>query len=200
MRANPRQYAKAISHIQKAGFTWVVGAGLYSKVISNPNRPDLGVIKICNTIDNWPRYIAWATRNGYAGNCAPYVHWLRTFDGFYVAYMERLSHTVNDSNRDTKFYVRLLKSYVEDDELEYPEYSESCCPWNEERHYGFLKFLDDFRSSFATEDNHWDLHLGNFMLDRGENRLILTDPLQSRSSTAIRIKKGTVASECIMED
>src|SRR5258707_15634880 len=72
----------------------LIGHGLYSSVYSIPNTLDK-VIKV-GSLDEWPSYIQWATKNGHAGKFAPKVYSLKFHDEFYVAIMERLVCTIND--------------------------------------------------------------------------------------------------------
>jgi hypothetical protein len=78
----------------------LLGKGLYSNVFAAPKSDK--VIKVAD-MDEWPRYILWATKNGYAGNFAPKVYSLKFHDGYYVATMERLVATIQDIRNEEKY-------------------------------------------------------------------------------------------------
>jgi hypothetical protein len=122
--SNAFEFRKAL---EKRGFV-KLGEGHYSAVYGKPGYDR--VIKVSRTLDNWIDYVAWASKNGFAGNFAPKVYSWKRFKNatpfvprpweweynnpgaqdWSVAIVERMKETLNaDSQlaKDFKIIERL---------------------------------------------------------------------------------------------
>jgi len=150
--------AKLMSFLRKHQFEFL-GSGLYSDVFA-PAGSDR-VIKVCRQCDDWPKYIFWATKHGYAGLHAPKVHSFRFIEdgrhSFYIASMERL-YPLTDDARELRREVL----------------------WNSSKRAApFHTFIKKLQQEFPQAD---DLHDGNWLC-RKDGALVLTDPLRASSSS-----------------
>jgi hypothetical protein len=164
-----------VHRLERRGYERL-GDGLYSIVLAKPGSNK--VVKVARCLDDWPRYIAWASMRGELGNKAPLVTSLKVMRQsepdcwgnpahFYVAVMERLSATLTQhraaaegaaSAEALKLYRAFLGCRT------YPD--------------GWQGYMDELRRTFA----HLDLHGGNWML-RLDGSMVLTDPLSTSLST-----------------
>src|SRR6266436_6324281 len=92
------------NNLRAKGFE-TIGHGLYANVFAKPNSDK--VVKVA-ALDNWPTYIKWATKKGYAGKFAPKVDSLKFYDDFYVAIMERLVGTMHDFKKFSSIHIELF--------------------------------------------------------------------------------------------
>lgn len=105
--------------LEKRGFK-KLGSGAYSSVYAKDGYDR--VIKVTRYLDNWIDYVAWASKNGYAGSFAPRVYswkrfgfdpekpkkqqsmfyWERHSNGWSVAVVERMKETLNADSQLAK--------------------------------------------------------------------------------------------------
>jgi len=151
----------------------VIGKGLYANVFAKPNSDK--VVKVA-AWDNWPTYIKWATKNGYAGKFAPKVENLKFYDDFYVATMERLVGTINDFLDGYSVHHGLYREITLWHHDETSEATE------------LLEFVAKLRAENLTGD--W--HPGNVMV-RKDGQIVVTDPSSARfKGRRFRIKRGQI--------
>jgi hypothetical protein len=172
------QQIEYANKLQKLGFE-LVGKGLYANVFAIPNTDK--VIKVAS-LDGWPEYIRWSTKNGYAGKFAPKVDSLKFYESFYVAVMERLVDTMRgfeDYGRTSdqfKLYKKVIQAWR----------------WNKENGNDnegateLVQFMEKLREAGMTGD----LHDGNVMV-RKDGQIVVTDPVSySNSEERFKIKSG----------
>ena len=167
-----------------------LGSGCYGAVYSIPGTDK--VIKV-GSQDQWPDYIVWATRNGYAGNFAPKVYSLKfkSFEGheYYVAIMERLVCTIgqmkldpDDNYRSVSAPQIKLHSQIENwlgqpDADRSPDLVQAT---------DLLEYVKALRLAKFTGD----CHSSNVMV-RHDGSLVVTDPVSySDTGTRFRIRSG----------
>ncbi|SRR5258706_488059 len=152
-----------------------IGKGLYANVFAKPNSDH--VVKVAG-FDNWPTYIKWATKNGYAGKFAPKVKSLKFYDNFYVASMERLVGTLNEFESFSSIHHALYWDITRRH-------------WNDEtpsEATDLIAFVSELK--YAGLANDW--HKGNVMV-RKDGQIVVTDPLSSRfKGERFRIKYGQI--------
>jgi len=154
---------KLLSFLRKHKFQ-ELGSGLYSDVFA-PAGSDR-VIKVCRSCDDWPKYIFWATKMGYAGTIAPKVHSFHFIEkdhrSFYAASMERL-YPLTEEARDLRKQAlfRLYSGTRSPEALK------------------IKAFIEELQTQFPMAD---DLHDGNWMC-RQDGSLVITDPLRASSSS-----------------
>lgn len=154
----------------------LIGSGLYSNVFATPKADK--VVKV-GDMDEWPAYILWATKSGYAGTFAPKVFSLKFHDNYYVALMERLVCTIahiggyGDQTARNSEQVQLYTTVIGNRDTS-----------NEA--IDFVAFVQDMRKA----GHHGDLHDQNVMV-RHDGQVVVTDPVSgSFSSSRFRIKSG----------
>lgn len=102
------------SALEKRGFK-LLGEGHYSAVYGKPGYDK--VIKVSRSLDNWIDYVAWASKNGYAGTFAPRVFSWKRFKGpprihnswdlydtrtsydWSIAVVERMKETIKEDSK-----------------------------------------------------------------------------------------------------
>lgn len=171
--------AAYVGALHKRGFS-KIGGGLYSTVLAKYSEDY--VIKVAR-LDRWPEYIRWATSQGYAGTFAPKVYGLKYYETFYVATMERLVCTIEETKaaigRDRNPYHKAhmavkhwARDYSMDNVPDYPDLE------------AFIKAC--YHAGFGD-----DLHDGNLML-RKDGQIVLIDPSSNHSDYRFRIKSGKI--------
>lgn len=154
----------------------LIGSGLYSNVFATPKADK--VVKV-GDMDEWPAYILWATKCGFAGTFAPKVFSLKFHDNYYVALMERLVCTIGnisrygDENGRNSEQVGLYNAIIQDRNS------------NSE-----ATDLTAFVQAMRRAGHQGDLHDGNVMV-RHDGQIVVTDPVAGYfSSSRFRIKSG----------
>lgn len=183
-----REFRRAL---EKRGFK-LLGEGHYSAVYGKDGYDR--VIKVSRTLDNWIDYVAWASKNGYAGNFAPQVYSWKRYAGssanrypretwssdWSVAIVERMKETLHaDSQlaRDFKIIERLHDLPVKN--LLAEAILEEIVP-------GVGSF---FKKLHTTFDAH-DIYGRNLMI-RKDGTFCVTDPVCGSIKTeARRLKAG----------
>lgn len=168
------KYSDMQERLGQKGFT-VLGSGLYATVYAHPVNREIA-IKVTKSIDQWPDYVAWATREGFAGNHAPKVHNLKVMDGWYMAVMERLVDTINS----VKYIHPMVNHPLR--EIDTYRLDETGDPE-----------LTEFVHAMGAAGFYGDMHGGNVMF-RKDGTIVVTDPSSSSSCSKPRIRRGQLVS------
>ncbi len=150
-----------------------IGKGLYANVFAKDNSDK--VVKVAS-LDNWPSYIKWATKHGYAGKFAPKVESLKFYDGFYVAVMERLVGTLNEFAGSTSIHFQLYKEIT---------------AWRDSGTSDATDLME-FANKLKQAGLDGDWHFGNVMV-RKDGQIVVTDPTSRPfMNNRFRIKHGQI--------
>lgn len=205
-RAKKRMSYDAMARfLTKRGY-YAIGSGAYSTVFAHDNDPDY-VIKVSRSYDDWPTYVEWAQKEGFAGTLAPKVTHLKVYDTFdgrkmYVAKVERLAEIIRDvDNRELKDRYATLRRLMESNgktgvyigtapkELK-EQLRKVAEDYFTAKHGELYRFSKEFAKRF--NGCGLDLHGANFMVDAGHTRLVCTDPLTdngfSKGADPVRIR------------
>jgi hypothetical protein len=170
-----------IDKLQARGYQ-VLGRGCFSTVLAKPGSEK--VIKVNTQADNWPDFVLWAAKAGYAGTFAPRLFSLRYINGvqqeFYVAVVERLDATVRDTRNDrVRNLHSLLRNVLEAGRIERDRArADEQLIEADKMQPGAARFVLEFRLH-AEKGGHGrlDLHNENWMYHQG--RIVLVDPFCS---------------------
>jgi hypothetical protein len=146
-----------------------LGEGSYATVYARPG--DKTVVKVGDGKDAYPIFLEWAVKNGFAGKEAPAVKSFKRYRRkgsrrtFYVAEIERLEETVEDSGSEAIWneYSNAVGG------------SDHFSPWvaGERLEKIATKLTRRVKRSRGL---HFDLHDQNFMV-RSNGELVVTDPI-----------------------
>lgn len=192
-----REFRRAL---EKRGFK-LLGEGHYSAVYGKDGYDR--VIKVSRTLDNWIDYVAWASKNGFAGTFAPKVYSWKRFKGppwvkpswmhwdsyddykkigndWSVAIVERMAETLNADSQlaqDFKLVERLH---------DLPEKSLLAEVILDEIIPGVGSFFKKLHRNFRASD----IYAKNMMI-RKDGTFCVTDPVCGSIKTeARRLKAG----------
>ncbi len=190
--------------LEKRGFK-KLGEGHYSAVYGKEGYDR--VIKVTRMLDNWIDYVAWASKNGYAGNFAPMVYSWKRFKGevkarrpweygynnpgafdWSIAVVERMKETVREDSAfsaDFKIIERVhdLSPRSVLAELVIDEIAP-----------GAGKFFKDLHKAFHASDIY-----GKNMMLRENGSFCVTDPVCGTVKTeATRFRAGNFTPPLIL--
>lgn len=137
-----------------------LGSGMFASVFAHP-FDKTKAIRVARW-DGWPQYITWAIEQGWDGIFVPKVYSFKDFGKYYVAVMERLVCTIQESNSHSisdRFYYLQSVAYGNNPNSSYAR--------------ELYLFGSELKNHPALHAN--DIHPSNCML-RQDGELVLTDP------------------------
>jgi hypothetical protein len=152
-------------------------------VFGHEKHPELA-IKV-GTADEWCGYVLWGKQHGYAGNCSPLIHSIKSFgvynnyyeriEPIFIAVMERLAFRANAGTDEQYRKFNQLKGVIENG-------------------YGPSSLLSDDEYFFAKHCHKFgwtgDVWEKNVMY-RANGDIVLTDPQYFGKDDAIKTSYRT---------